>query len=104
MFVYGTKDLILTGYTDFDFQTNKDARKSTSESIFTLNEGVLMWRSVKQTCIVDYTMEDEYIAACESTKEAVWLRKFLTDLKVIPNMHLPITLYCDNSSAVANSR
>ena len=40
--VYGTKDLILTGYTDFDFQTNKDARKSMSGSIFTLNGGAIM--------------------------------------------------------------
>ncbi|KAA0051332.1 gag/pol protein [Cucumis melo var. makuwa] len=104
MHVYGTKDLILAIYTDSDFQTNKYARKSTSGSVFTLNEGAVVWRSVKQTCIADSTMEVEYIAACESTKEAVWLRKFLTDLKVIPNIHLPITLYCDNSSAVANSR
>ncbi|TYK25899.1 gag/pol protein [Cucumis melo var. makuwa] len=37
MLVYGTKDLILTEYTDSDFQTDKDARKSTSGSIFTLN-------------------------------------------------------------------
>ncbi|KAA0062649.1 gag/pol protein [Cucumis melo var. makuwa] len=27
MLVYGTKDLILTGYTNSDFQTDKDARK-----------------------------------------------------------------------------
>ena len=45
-------------------------------------------------------MEVEYVVA----KEAVRQRKFLTDLEVIPNMHLPITLYCDNSGAVANSR
>ena len=37
MLVYGTKDLILTRYTDFDLQTNKDARKSTLGSIITLN-------------------------------------------------------------------
>ncbi|TYK26489.1 retrovirus-related pol polyprotein from transposon tnt 1-94 [Cucumis melo var. makuwa] len=43
-------------------------------------------------------------AACEAAKEAVWLKKFVTDLEVIPNMQLPITLYCDNSGAVANSR
>ena len=49
-------------------------------------------------------MEAEYVAACEATKETVWLRKFLTDLEIVPNMHLPITLYCDNSGAVANSR
>ena len=50
------------------------------------------------------TMEAEYVAACEAAKEAVWLRKFLNDLEIVPNMELPITLYCDNSGAVANSK
>ncbi|KAL0549096.1 hypothetical protein IC582_013576 [Cucumis melo] len=104
MLVYGTKDLILTGYTDSDFQTEKDVRGSTSGSVFTLNGGVVVWRSVKQTCIANSTMEVEYVTTCEAAKEAVWLRKFLTDLEIVPNMHLPITLYCDNSGALANSR
>ncbi|KAA0032993.1 gag/pol protein [Cucumis melo var. makuwa] len=104
MLMYGSKDLIITGYTDSDFQTDKDHRKSTSGSVFTLNGGAVVWRSIKQSCIVDSTMEAEYIASCEAAKEAVWLKKFLIDLEVVPNMHLPITLYCDNSGAVANSR
>ncbi|KAA0048611.1 gag/pol protein [Cucumis melo var. makuwa] len=61
------------------------------------------WRSIKKSRIADSTMEAEYVAACEVAKEAVWLQKFLTDLEVVPNMHLPITLYCDISGAVANS-
>ena len=36
--------------------------------------------------------------------EAVWLINFLLDLGVVPSMQLPITLYCDNSGAVANSK
>ncbi|TYK07563.1 gag/pol protein [Cucumis melo var. makuwa] len=81
-----------------------DARKSASRSVSTLNRGAVVWRSIKQTCIADFTMEAEYVAACEAAKKAVWLRKFLTDLEIVPNMHLPITLYCDNSGAVANLR
>ena len=42
-------------------------------------------------------MEDDYVAACEAAKEAVWLRKFLHDLEVVPNINMPITLYCYNS-------
>ncbi|KAA0051396.1 gag/pol protein [Cucumis melo var. makuwa] len=99
----GSKDLILTGYTDSNFQTDKDARKSTLGSVFTLNGGAIVWRNIKQSCIADSTMEAEYVAICETTKEVVWLQKFLTDLEVLPNMHLPITLYCDNRGAVANS-
>ncbi|KAL0556527.1 hypothetical protein IC582_005041 [Cucumis melo] len=104
MLVYGSRDLILTGYTNSDFQTDKDARKSTSRSVFTLNEGAVAWRSIKQSCITDSIVEAKYVVACEAAKEAVWLKKFLTDLEVVPNMDLPITLYCDNSGAVANSR
>ena len=94
--VNGNKDLILTRYTDFDFQTDKDARKSTSKSVFTLNGGVVVWRSEKKTCLTNSKIEAEYVAAYEAAKEAVWLRKFMIDLKVVPNMHMPITLYCDN--------
>ena len=49
-------------------------------------------------------MEAEYIAVCEAAKESVWLKKFYTDLEVVPNMEKPLVLYCDNSGAVANSQ
>ena len=104
MLVYGNKNLILTGYTDSDFQTNIDSRKSTSRSVFTLNGGAIVWRSIKQGCIANSTMEAEYVASCEAAKEAIWLRKFLIDLEVVPNTSLSITLYCDNSGTVANSK
>ncbi|KAA0054700.1 gag/pol protein [Cucumis melo var. makuwa] len=80
------------------------SRKSTSGLVFILNGGVVVWRSIKQGCIADSTMKVEYVAACEAAKKAVWLRKFLHDLEVVPNMNLPITLYCDNSGIVANSK
>ena len=57
-----------------------------------------------QSCIADSTMEAEYVAASEAAKKEVWLRNFLLDLGVVPSMQLPITLYCDNSGAVANSK
>ena len=75
-----------------------------SGSVFTLGGAAIVWRSVKQSSIADSTMEAEYIAASEAAKEAVWLKNFLSDLEVVPNMDKPITLYCDNSGAVANSR
>ena len=49
-------------------------------------------------------MEAEYIVACEAAKEAVWLKKFIVDLEVVPNMDKPIVLFCDNSGAMANSK
>ena len=104
MLVYSSGDLNLLGYTDSDFQTDRDSRRSTSGSVFTLNGGSVVWRSIKQSCIADSTIEAEYVAACEAAKEAVWLRKFLRDLEVVPDSEQPIALYCDNSGAVANSK
>ena len=44
------------------------------------------------------------MATSEAEKEAVWLKKFLLDLQVIPSADRPITLYCYNSGAVAQSK
>ena len=96
MLMYDTKDLILIGYTNSYFQIDIDSRKLTSGSVFTLNGGATIWRSIKQGCIVDSTMEAEYVAACEATKESVWLRKFLTDLEVVP-----ICIYLSLFSVIA---
>ena len=68
MLVYSSQDLIPTGYTDSDFQLDKDTRKSTSGSVFTLSGGAVVWRNVKQSSTADSTIEVEYIAACEAVK------------------------------------
>ena len=99
MLVYEAKDLILIGYIDSDFQTIKDSKKSTSGSVFTLNRRVVVWRSIKQRCIADYTMEAKYVVACEAAKEAVWLKKFRQELEVVPNMNMSITLYYVDNGA-----
>ena len=59
---------------------------------------------MKQSSIADSTMEAEYIAASEAAKEAAWLKNFLLDLEVVPLAQSAITLYFDNSGAVANSK
>ena len=54
-----------------------------SSFVFTLGDGAVSWRSVKQSCIVDSTMEVEYVATSEVAKEAIWLWKFLLGLGVV---------------------
>ena len=44
------------------------------------------------------------MAACETVKEAVWVRKFLLSLEVVPSASQAITLHYDNSRAVANAK
>ena len=49
-------------------------------------------------------MGAEYVIACDATKEAVWLKKFLSDFGVVRMEQVPITLFGDNSGAVAQSK
>ncbi|KAA0066160.1 gag/pol protein [Cucumis melo var. makuwa] len=86
------------------FQIDKDSRKSTSRSVFNLNGRAGVCRSIKQGCIEDSIVEVEYVTTCEATKEAVWLRKFLHDLEVVPSRSLLITLDYDNSGAIGNPK
>ena len=68
--------------------------------MFTINGGVVSWKSCKQSTLAESTTESEYNAASEASKEVVWLSEFLTELKVVPDYN-PIVVYCDNSGAVS---
>ncbi|XP_070034420.1 secreted RxLR effector protein 161-like [Nicotiana tabacum] len=104
MLVYYLGDLASIGYTDSDFQLDRDSRKSTSRYVFNLGGGAISWRSIKQLCVADSTMEAEYVDASEIAKEVVWLGNFLKERNVAPSVQALIILYCDNSGAVANSK
>jgi hypothetical protein len=72
--------------------------------VFTLNVGVLSWKSSKQDTVTDSTTEAKYIAASEAAKEGVWMRKFLIKLGVFPNASSRLNLYCDNNRAIAQAK
>ena len=107
-YVKGTKNYMLTytdsleirGYSDADFAGDKDDRKSTSGYVFTLAGGAISWRSSKQTIVASSTMYAEFIACYEATGQALWLKKFIPDLKVVDCIDKPLKMYCDNQPAV----
>ena len=90
-------------YTNLNFQSD-NVRKSTSGFVSTIGGGAISWRSVKQSCIADSTMEAKYVVASKAAKEAIWLRNILLDLGVVSYAQSAIILCCDNSGAVANSK
>src|SRR5688572_12416930 len=59
----GEEELVVTGYTDASFQTDRDDSKSQSGFVFALNGGAVSWKSSKQETVVDSTTEAEYIVA-----------------------------------------
>lgn len=93
---YGeSSDLI--GYSDSDFAGDIDSRKSTTGYIFQMNGGPITWCSQKQKTTALSTTEAEFVAACESAKEIVWLKQLLSELGENYNC---VTLCVDNQSAI----
>nr|GEU83566.1 retrovirus-related Pol polyprotein from transposon TNT 1-94 [Tanacetum cinerariifolium] len=62
--------------------------------------GAVTWKSSKQDTVVDSTCESEYIAACEASKEAIWMKNFIGDLGVVPKVQDPIEIFYDNKNTV----
>ncbi|PKI39011.1 hypothetical protein CRG98_040609 [Punica granatum] len=79
----GEEELVVRGYTDASFQSDKDDSRSQSGYVFCLNEGAVSWKRSKQETVADSTTEAEYIAASNAAKEAVWIKKFVTELIVV---------------------
>ena len=100
----GEEELVVNGYTDASFQTDTDDSQSQSGYVFTINGGVVSWKSSKQETVSDSTAEAEYIAASESAKEGVWMRRFLIELGVFPNASSPLNLHCDSNGAIAQAK
>ena len=109
MYLRKTKDLLLIfgrelelrvkGYTDSNFVSDLDDKRSTLESVFICNDGATNWKSSKQSVIVDSTMEAEYITISDAAKEAFWYKKFIMKLDVMTSDAM--VLYCDNNGAIA---
>jgi hypothetical protein len=68
------------GYTDSDWMGNTVDQKSTFGYCFILGSSMISWSSRKQGSIAQSTAEAEYIVASVASREAVWLRKLLSDL------------------------
>nr|GEY28538.1 hypothetical protein [Tanacetum cinerariifolium] len=58
-------------------------------------------RSAKQSIFASSSTEAEYIVAFDASKEAVWVRKFISGMGVVPTIKEPISMYCDNTGAIA---
>nr|GEW05635.1 retrovirus-related Pol polyprotein from transposon TNT 1-94 [Tanacetum cinerariifolium] len=63
--------------------------------------GVVDWKSTKQNIFATSSTDAEYIAAFDASKEAVWIRKFIPKLGVVPTIEEPINMYCDSIGAIA---
>ena len=64
----------------------------------------MSWRSLKQDTIANFTTESKYIAASEAAKEAIWIKKFITRLGIVPSISDLVNLYYDNNGVISQAK
>ncbi|KAH9782842.1 hypothetical protein KPL71_009093 [Citrus sinensis] len=104
MLTYRRSDqLEIIGYSDSNFAGCQDSRRSTSGYIYLLAGGAISWRSAKQTLVASSTMAAEFVACYEASNQGIWLRNFVTGLRILEGVERPLKIFCDNKSAVLYS-
>jgi hypothetical protein len=77
----------LQGYSDANWAGDMDTRRSTTGYIVMLNNGAIAWKSRRQPTVALSTMESEYMALTDATKEL--------------KSDNPTNLFSDNQGAIA---
>ncbi|GJS63365.1 hypothetical protein Tco_0677929 [Tanacetum coccineum] len=74
--VYGgniERELRVSCYTDAGYLTDADDLRSQIGYVFVLNRGAVDWKSTKQSIFATSSIDAEYIAAFDASKEAIWI-------------------------------
>jgi hypothetical protein len=99
------------GFTDADWGSCPETRRSMGAYIFTLAGGSISWQSKRQITISRSSTESEYRTLSDGAQEAVWLHRLLIELQVTPpklssssspilHTTYSIKIFCDNQGAL----
>lgn len=93
----------LIAYTDADFAANRDDRTSMGGQLIFLDKSPIMWRTFKQQSVSLSTMESEFIAMTETSKELLWYDRILNEChekEIFNDSKLKSLLYVDNMATI----
>ena len=87
------------GYSDSDWETCVDTRRSTSGYVVKMCGAAVSWCSRRQKSVSLSSCEAEYVAACEATREVVWQLQVLDELGY--PQRSPVRIFMDSESAIS---
>lgn len=93
----------LVVYSDADFAANRDDRTSVGGQIVMLDNSPVDWRTFKEKCVSLSTMESEFVAMTEATKNLVWYDRILRECRsrqIIRESDDKSILNVDNQAAI----
>lgn len=60
-------------YSDSDYASDPETRRSTSGNVFMLGTSAISWASQRQKCMALSSTEAEFVSAAQAMKEMVWI-------------------------------
>ena len=97
---YGNGPLQHTGLSDADWASDKNDRKSFTGYVFLVNNGPVSWSSHKQSTVAQSTLEAEYMALSDASRESIARSHLYEELKI--PIDVPV-IYCDNLGALTTA-
>ncbi|XP_048317899.2 secreted RxLR effector protein 161-like [Ziziphus jujuba] len=92
-----SSEVELIGYVDSDYASDRDRRRSMPSYVLTLGGNCISWKFHLQPVVALLATKSEYMATTEATKEAIWLKGLLIELKAL---NQEVVLYSDSQSAI----
>ncbi|XP_019460071.1 PREDICTED: uncharacterized protein LOC109359830 [Lupinus angustifolius] len=95
---YGTSSYLqLKAFSDYDWASCIDSRKSITCLYVFLGNSLVSWKSKKQNTLARSSLEAEYKALAATSCEIQWLTYMLDNFRI--PFKRPAPLYCDNDPA-----
>lgn len=90
-------DPTITGYSDADWATSSEDRKSITGFVFIAQGGAISWCCKRQQTVALSTCEAEYMALSAAVQEALWWKR----LRATFDIDEAVKINCDNQSTIA---
>lgn len=86
--------LNLEGFSNPDWASNVDDRRSTSSNCVFLGNNLLTWSSRNQKVVARSSIEAEYKSLSTAASELLWFQSLFKELGIV--LEGPAVLWCDN--------